>query len=88
MLSKIDELSIQNDLKDASAIFSEASTQKLTPEQQNQLMDWVAQMKNDKTVLELQIQGLQDHIVGLHKDHNELMNECFLKDEQIDQLKI
>jgi hypothetical protein len=51
-------------------------------------MDWVAQMKNDKTVLELQIQGLQDHIVGLHKDHNELMNECFLKDEHIDQLKI
>jgi hypothetical protein len=44
-------------------------------------------MKNDKIVLNLQIQGLQDHIVGLHQDHNELLNACFLKDEQIEGLK-
>ena len=45
-------------------------------------------MKNDKTVFELQIKGLQDHIVELYQDQNELMNELFIKEEQVEELQI
>ena len=44
---------------------------KLSSKQQNQLMDWIELFKNDRIVMNLQIEGLQDHITELYEENIE-----------------
>lgn len=37
-------------------------------------------------ILNFQIKGLQQHIVELYQEQNELMNDLFIKDEEIEGL--